>query len=135
MYLIIVGAGPAARSLVSLAIDKGHRVAVIEKDKELAQMMLQKYDVEVYQSNISEDSILDEAEAGKADAIIATTSDDSVNLMAMFLGKERGIKNLIALIQNNKHQGMFEQLGVQVLADPERLIAERLFSFVNQESQ
>ena len=130
MYLIIVGAGAAARSLVSLATEAGHRVSVIEKDEKLAQTILQQYDVQVFQSDIAENSILDEAEAAEADAIVATTSDDSVNLMAMFLGKERGIKNLVALIQNSKHQAMFEELGAQVLADPERLIAERLFDFV-----
>ncbi|ACK72491.1 TrkA-N domain protein [Gloeothece citriformis PCC 7424] len=132
MYLIIVGAGIVAQHLISLALDQGYRVGVIEKNQDLAQSILKKYDVDVFQGNIAEGGILDEAEADKANAIIATTEDDSVNLMAMLLGKEKGIKTLIAVIQENQHQKMFEHLGVQVIANPEKIIAQRLLSLVQQ---
>lgn len=133
MYLIIVGAGAIARCLTSLALENGHRVAVIAKNKELAQKLLNKFDVKVFEADIAQDGILKEAEVDSADAIIATTSDDSTNLMAMFLGKEKGIKNLVSMLQNTEHQKMFERLGVRVIAEPEKLIAQQLFSFVNSD--
>ncbi len=133
MYLIIVGAGAIARYLTSLALESNHRVAVIEKDKTLAQNLLNKYDVKVFEADIAQDGILDEAEVDAADAMIATTSDDSANLMAMFLGKERGIKNLVSMLQNTDHKTMFERLGVRVIAEPEKLIAQQLFSFLDSD--
>jgi trk system potassium uptake protein TrkA len=106
MYLIIVGAGPEGSSLAELALKDGHKVAIIEKDEERAQAVLQKYNVQVFHANIAQGGILDEADADQADALIATTGDDSANLMTMFLGKERGIKKLISMINDRQHQAM-----------------------------
>lgn len=131
MYLIIVGAGPEGSSLAELALKNGHRVAIIEKDEERAQAVLQKYNVQVFHANITQGGILDEADADQADALIATMDDDSANLMTMFLGKERGIKKLISMINDRQHQAMFERLGVQVLVDPEVIIAQHLYSFLD----
>ncbi|MGQ4646217.1 NAD-binding protein [Lyngbya aestuarii] len=134
MYLIVVGGGVTACSLTSLAIENGYRVAVIEENAERARNILQKYDVQLFQADIAEGGILEEAGVDKADAIVATTTDDSANLMAMFLGKKYGIKNLVSMVNNNQHQEMFESLGVQVLVNPEAIIAQRLFSFLEQDN-
>lgn len=133
MYLIIVGAGLVGSSLVELALKDGHKVAIVEADEERAQAVLQEYDVQVFHANIAEGGILDEADADKADALIATTSDDSANLMTMFLGKERNIKTLISMVNDREHQGMFERLGVQVLVDPEVIVAQHLYGFLRQQ--
>lgn len=131
MYLIIVGAGVVSQQLVAIATEQGHRVVVIEKQKERARKMMQQFDVRVFHADISEANVLTEVEAKNADAIIATTRDDAVNLMAMILGKEYQVKHLITLAQSAEHQTIFEKLGIQVLSDPERLIAQKLFSFIN----
>jgi len=131
MYLIIVGAGLEGSSLAELALKNGHKVAIVEKDEERAQAVLQKYNVQVFHANIAQGGILNEADADQADALIATTGDDSANLMTMFLGKERGIKKLISMINDRQHQAMFERLGVQVLVDPEVIIAQHLYSFLD----
>lgn len=132
MYLIVVGAGATASSLVSIAIKQGYRVAVIEKDAEKAQAILQKHDVQVLQADIAQGGILEEANADRADVLVAMTSDDSTNLMAIFLGKEHGIKNLVSMLNNSQHQAMFESLGARVVVDPEVIIAQQIFSFIDQ---
>lgn len=106
MYLIIVGAGPEGSRLVELALKDGHRVSIIEKDEKRAQAVLQKYNVRVFHAGIAEGGILDEADADTADGLVATTSDDSANLMAMFLGKERGIKTLMSMVNDRHHQAI-----------------------------
>mgnify|MGYP001795108302 CR=1 FL=1 len=131
MYLIIVGAGVVSEQLISLIKDKGYKVAVIEKQEERAKAIMQQFDVRVFHADIAQANILEEVDIKNADAIIATTKDDSVNLMAMILGKEHQVKYLITLLQEAKHQAMFEKLGVQVLSDPEKLIAQKLFSFID----
>jgi trk system potassium uptake protein TrkA len=132
MYIIILGAGPASKSLVSLALEEGHEVTLIEKDREKAQAVLKQYDICVLNSTIAQGGILDEAEADRADALVATTDDDSANLMAMFLGKKLKIPQLVTMVNNKEHQAMFEQLGVQVLMNPEQIIAQRLYALVEQ---
>lgn len=131
MYLIIVGAGPVSKQLVSVITEQGHTVAIIEKEKERARKIMQQFDIRVFHADIAQANILKEAEVERADGIIATTNDDSINLMAMILGKEYQVKHLITLLQEAEHQAMFEKLGIQVLSNPEKLIAKELFSFVN----
>ena len=131
MYLIIIGAGKVAASLIEIARDRGHQVALIEKNRDRARNIIQQYDdVDVFHSDIARADILEEAGVKRADAIIATTGDDSANLMAMVLGKEYGIETLIAMIDESKHKGMFERLGVRVLARPEIIVAEALANFL-----
>lgn len=131
MYLIIVGAGAVSRQLISLATEQGHKVAVIEKRAERAREIMQQFDVQIFHADVAKANVLEEADIKNADAVIATTKDDSVNLMTMVLGKEYQVKHLITLLQEAKHQQMFEKLGVKVLSDPERLVAQKLYSFMD----
>lgn len=133
MYFIIVGAGPEGSSLAELALNDGHKVAVIEASEECARKIVEKYDVEVFHGDIASGGMLEEAQADKADVLVATTGDDSVNLMTMFLGKDSGIKTLISRVNQSQHQGLFEKLGVQVLVNPEVIIAQHLYSMVHEE--
>lgn len=133
MYLIIVGAGLVTKQLISIALERGHKVAVIEKDVERARNIMQEFDISIFNADIAKGKILEEANVEKADAIIATTKDDSVNLMTMILGKQYGVKHLITLLQEKEHQAMFEKLDIRVLSDPEKLIADRLYSFIDSD--
>ncbi len=133
MHLILVGAGPIAQSLTSLALEKGHKVVAIDKDEDRAQTLKNKYNIQVFNVDIAKDGVLNKAGGDRADALIATTDDDSINLMAIFLAKELGIKNLQALVNNSEHQEMFEGLGVQVIVNPEQLIAARFLDFLRSE--
>jgi trk system potassium uptake protein TrkA len=130
MYLIVIGAGEMSSFFVQMALDEGHDVALIESDEQRARAILDKYDIMVFQASIGQGDILNEAKVDKADAIIATTEDDAANLMAMFLGVEHEIKTLISIVNERAHQGMFKRLGVQVLVDPEAIIAHYLFKLL-----
>ncbi|MBE9041794.1 TrkA family potassium uptake protein [Oscillatoriales cyanobacterium LEGE 11467] len=132
MYIIVVGGGETARYLASMSLENGHKVAIIEKDSDCAQKILQEFDVEVFQADIAKGGILEEADVDRADAIIATTKDDSANLMTMFLGKKHNVKNLVSMVIDREHKNMFEGLGVQVLTDPKRLIAGKLLSMLDE---
>lgn len=132
MYVIVVGAGLESRCLIDLLTQHGHEVALIEADREAARKVLECHDIAVFNADIGMGGVLDEAQASRADAMIATTSDDSRNLMAMFLGKENNIKTLISMVNEQEHQRLFERLGVQVLVNPETIIAKSLYQMLPQ---
>jgi len=125
MYLIIVGAGAVGNSLVQLALKDGHDVALIEPDGDLAECAAASYDCMVLHAPIAQGGIMEEAQAERAQALIATTDDDSDNLMAAFLGVEHGVQTLISVVNDERHQGLFQRLGVHVLLDPEQFLQER----------
>lgn len=130
MYIIIVGAGPIGIGLAELALNERHNVVVIEGDEERARVILQKYDLQVFNLDIADKGVLDEVNVKRADALIATTEDDKVNLMAMALGCEAGVERLITTVNVEGHEPLFERLGATILESPQRVVAEHLFGFL-----
>lgn len=128
MNLIILGAGPVGNSLIKLATEAGHDVVMIEPNEDRAAHCADRYDVRVLNMDIADEGVVDEAGLDRANAIIATTTDDSSNLMAMFLGRERDIEVLTSTVNHQSHLALFEKLGVHVLADPEILVAQYLLN-------
>lgn len=126
MYLIVIGADPVGESLVRLALDAGFDTVLIEEDADSANAMADKYDVRVLNAAIGDENIMKEADAARADALIAATHDDSTNLMAVILGQQNGVENVISVVNHQHHQRLFERLGVRVLVHPEVLVARHL---------
>jgi trk system potassium uptake protein TrkA len=132
MYVIVVGAGTLGSRLIELLLKDSHNVAVIESDEKLAQAATDRFDAMVLHSHIGSGGILEEAGADKADVIVATTDDDSANLMAMFLGNEQGIATLVCVVNDPRHKKLFDRLGVHVLTNPEVIVARHLYSLVKK---
>ena len=130
MYIIIVGAGAIGTGLAELAIEEGHNVVVVESAEERARAALHRYDLQVFHADIGDQAILDEVDIGRADALIATTEDDKTNLMAVSLGREKGVGRLISTVNVAGHERLFEALGVTILDSPQRVIAEHLYGFL-----
>ncbi len=127
MYLIVVGAEPEGIHLIHCAVKDSHQVALIEADAAKARQVLNNHDIKVFNGDMSNSDIWEEAKAREADAVVATASDDTVNLMTMMLAQKYGIKNLTTLVRHANHQALFEHLGIQILVDPAAVIAERLY--------
>jgi trk system potassium uptake protein TrkA len=130
VYLIVVGAGAVSSFFIRFAQEEGHDVALIERDEQAAQQIVEQYDIAVFHADLVQDSVLDEAGASHADALVATTDDDALNLMAIFMGAEYEIPTLISTVTRRAHQRMFERLGAHVLVDPEAIIARHLYKLM-----
>jgi trk system potassium uptake protein TrkA len=128
--LIVVDGGPLGRTLIGLAVEREHDVTVIEPDKDTAESVAASHDVRVLRGSIGDGGIMDEAEAAHADALVATTDDDSANLMAIVLGLEAGIGTLVAVVNDRHHRVLFERLGAHVLVDPDVIVAQHLWGMV-----
>jgi trk system potassium uptake protein TrkA len=62
--------------------------------------------------------ILREASVSQADALIAVTNDDEVNILASLLAKREGCKRAITLVNNSVYRPLMSSLGVDVYIDP-----------------
>lgn len=130
MHIIVVGGGPVGDSLVGLALKDGHNVVLVEADEATAEDCAQRHDALVLHASITEDDVFEEAGGSRADALIAATSDDAANLMAMVLGQEAGIDSLTSVVNHKSHTQLFERLGIRVMVDPEVLVAQHLLDLV-----
>ena len=126
MHIIVVGGSPVGEHVVEQALRYGHSVTLIEENLEVAERCAQRHDAQVLNASIDAEGILDEADASDAGALIATTSDDSVNLMTMILGQHYEIPNLVSAVNSKHRKPLFDRLGVNTLVDPEVLAARYL---------
>lgn len=132
MYLIVIGAGKTGRHLINLATEDKHEVVVIEKEEEKARFISSNTDCLVIHDNASSMEALQEAGAEKADALIATTDDDAVNLLTMMLGKELGIRHLVSTVQEEDHVRLFTVLGIDIVTSPNQLSGDFLYQSVKK---
>lgn len=130
MRLVIIGADTVGLALVGLASNSNHDVVVIEPDPERAEHCADQHDVTVLNIGISDEEVSEESELARADAVIATTMDDSTNLMAMLLAREHEVEKRATVVNLPSHKRMFERLGVDILTDPEFLVAQHLLDLV-----
>ncbi len=109
-------------------------MTLIDPSEEKARQVLKNSDVRVLVGNIAADEILQEAEVERADAVVAVTYDDAQNLMAMVLAKEYHVANLVSLVNQDSHDQIFQNFGVQVLSNPAKVIASRLYQCLEDDN-
>lgn len=112
MRVIIVGAGEVGYQISRFLSIEGVDVVVIDKDKEKLKKISDELDVAVIEAEGGDPSALKEAEADKADIILAVTNSDETNMIACLLAKAMfKIPRKIARIRNPDYFFNKELLG------------------------
>ncbi|AEH36496.1 TrkA-N domain protein [Halopiger xanaduensis SH-6] len=130
MYIVIIGAGSIGSNLIDLAVDDGNDVVVIESDEERANEVSAEYDCLVLNADATNHGTLQDAEIDRADAVISTTDVDAVNIMVMLLAQEHDVPNLVSVVHDPDNLPVFEKIGVTLIENPQRLIADYLYHSV-----
>jgi trk system potassium uptake protein TrkA len=132
MYIIVVGAGRTGQRIVELTTTHQHEVVVIEKHEERAGHLSADHDCLVLHGDAASRDLLKEAGVGEADALIATTDEDTTNLMVMMLGRDLGAPHLISSVSDPDHIPLFEDLGVHRVESPHQLSGQQFYRAVVQ---
>ena len=130
MYIIIIGAGDIGTPLIDIATKSGNEVVVIERDETRANRAADEFDCLVLNADATSKDTLDDAGAAQADALISTTDQDATNVMTCLLAKEFEVPAILSVVHNPEHMGLFEQIGVNTMQNPQQLIAEYLYRAV-----
>ncbi|MCU4742608.1 TrkA family potassium uptake protein [Natrialbaceae archaeon A-arb3/5] len=130
MYIIIIGAGNIGSNLIDLAVSDGNDVVVIESDEERANAAAAEYDCLVLNADATKNGSLRDADIDRADAVISTTDVDAVNIMVMLLAQEHDVPNLVSVVHDPENLPIFEKIGVTLIENPQRLIADYLYHSV-----
>ncbi|WP_254534846.1 potassium channel family protein [Halomarina litorea] len=130
MYIIIVGAGDIGTPLIDIATRSGNEVVVIERDEAKADRVASEHDCLVLNADATVKETLVDAGADQADALISTTDQDATNIMVCLLSQELKIPGVVSVVHNPEHMGLFRQIGVNTMENPQQLIAEYLYRAV-----
>lgn len=130
MYIVIIGAGSIGSNLIDLAVRDGNDVVVIESDEGRANDVASEYDCLVLNADATNHDTLRDADIDRADAVISTTDIDAVNIMVMLLAQEHDVPNLVSVVHDPENLPVFEKIGVNLIENPQRLIADYLYHSV-----
>ncbi len=108
MYLVIAGGGEVGSDLAK-SLHTEHDVVVIDRSPDAAER-LATYDVRVVIGNATDPEVLREAGVERADAFIAATSIDEVNLISSLLAKGLGAREALCFVGRADY--------AEVLTDP-----------------
>ncbi|ELZ23114.1 k+ transporter, NAD-binding protein [Halosimplex carlsbadense 2-9-1] len=134
MYIVIVGAGDIGTPLIEIATRGGNEVVVIESDEERAELAASEFDALVLNADATNNQTLIDAGIEDADALISTTDRDATNIMVCLLAQEFEVPNIVSVVHSPRHMDLFERIGVNVMQNPQRLIAEYLYRAVKRPS-
>ncbi|MBM7623386.1 potassium channel family protein [Sporohalobacter salinus] len=124
MRIIIVGGGKVVYHLAKNFTAKGYEVVIINKDKDYCKMLDRKTNSLAICGDGSQPEYLIQAEARKADAILALTDNDPDNLFICQLAqKEFGISQTFAVVNNPDNEEIFKSLGVETIFNTTKLIS------------
>jgi trk system potassium uptake protein len=134
MYVIVVGAGDIGGPLIDIATRSGNEVVVIERNNHRAEEAADAFDCLVLHDDATSKETLANAGADRADALISTTDQDATNIMVCLLAGEFDVPDVVSVVHNPEHMGVFERIGVSTMENPQRLIAEHLYRAIERPS-
>jgi trk system potassium uptake protein TrkA len=135
MFIIIVGAGGIGEALVDKIQKEGHNnILVVDKNIENCNKIARKYDAVVINGDATQSDVLDECEIEKADVIVTTTDDDSANLLAISLAKNKGVKHFVSIVNQEESIPLYMEKGVKLVRDPDRVMASHLKKAIDHPS-
>ncbi len=131
MYIVIVGAGGIGKRLTEIALnDSNHNVIVIDKDQARCEEIARKFDAVAINADATQEETLEESEVKKADVLVATTNDDAVNLMVISLAKNKGVKHLVSVVNQEESKPMYMEKDVKMIKSPNIVMAEHLYKSI-----
>ena len=133
--IVIIGGGTVGMTLAQM-LEGGSRetrVRIIERDRARAEFIADRLDdTVVLHGDGLEPELLEEAGVGSADAAIALTEDDKVNLLATALCKKAGAAQTIALTNNPVFSNMSGSLGVDTVINPRAATASTILRHIRR---
>ena len=123
MNIVIVGMGKLGRMVADNLSKEEHNITVIDNNSKHIEDTINELDVKGVVGNGASYDVQMNAEVGKADLLIAVTSNDEVNMVCCSLAKKLGVKQTIARVRNPEYNKqmtiMANEMGISMSVNPE----------------
>ena len=129
--VVILGGGRVGLIVAEELHNRGAKVKVIESDttrsREIAACL---EGPEVIQGDGTDRKLLIEQGVPSADAFVADTEDDELDILCCALAKQLGVPRSLTVINNPAYIPLAEAVGIDVAGSPTLLTARRIAHFV-----
>lgn len=117
MNVLIVGGGRAVYFISRAFVAKEHHVTVINRDRDDCIQLGRRLKAKVLFGDGTDASVLEDAEARRADVVLAMTPYDQENLAVCQLAATLfGVRRTFALVNDPDHEEVFKELGIGAFA-------------------
>ncbi|MCK4939255.1 MAG: Trk system potassium transporter TrkA [Rhodospirillaceae bacterium] len=133
--LVIFGGGNIGMFLAEELEESGQNlnVKLVELDPERAEKAATKLKkTTVIRADVLESNIIEEANIGHAEAVIAVTNDDETNILSSLLAKRAGAKRAITLINKTAYDPLIGSLGIDVVVEPRNITVSTIIQHVRR---
>ena len=129
MYIIVVGGGEVGYYLTKTLLSDGHEVLLLESATARSQRLVEEFGSIVIRGDGCEAATLESVGTGRADMLIAVTSDDEDNLVSCQVAKHKfGVPRTIARIKNPGNEKIFKLLGIDTTVNTTSIILAHIES-------
>jgi len=123
VYFVIAGGGEVGFHLAKALLESSHEVMLLESDRRRAQVIEEQLGSIVLNAPADEGRYQLEAGCQRADAVIAVTGQDAVNLIVCQLAKwQCHVPRVIARVNDPKNEIVFKALGIDETISSTRVI-------------
>lgn len=135
MRVTILGASRFAVATIRRLIDTGHEVILIEQNRERIDELAESLDCGMIHGDGTLPSTLEEAFGDGADAFIALTNTDNVNILAAAVARSIGYPRVVTQLTRTELQPIIDQLGLGETITPHETVAISLVEALEHDDQ
>jgi len=137
MKIIIAGVGDLGFHLARFLAYEDQDITLIDKDESRLEYATSYLDVLTVRGSSTSISVLEQAQVGKSDLLIAVTSVEEANLTTAILGKKLGAGKTIARVSNSEFLSRqdkvdLRELGIDEVVSPEQLATKEIGRLIKQ---
>lgn len=132
MYVIIAGAGMVGGELARSLVENKHDVVIIDRDKEVCDRLYSETGVIAVNGDAAHIETLNEADAQKADMVVAATARDADNLSCAILAKSLGVPQIIVRMRNPAYEDAYRTIGITSIVRVTDLMINEMMMEIEQ---
>ncbi|MTJ80733.1 MAG: Trk system potassium transporter TrkA [Telmatospirillum sp.] len=133
--VVIFGGGNIGQFLAQqiATLPNGCGVKVIEADRSRAEQVAKNLpDSLVLNGDVLDSALLEEANVGAAETVVAVTNDDETNVLSALLAKRHGAKRVMALVNKTDYAPLMSTLGIDVVISPRAITVSNILHHVRR---
>ncbi|RDE08630.1 Trk system potassium transporter TrkA [Pelagibacterium lacus] len=133
--VVIAGAGHVGRHVARRIeeTDASISVRIIENNRDTAQQAAEalSHSIVVFGDALASD-IMREVDVRDAHMFLGLTNDDKTNILSAVIASEMGCRANIALVNQSRHPGIAERLGVDAFINPRAVTVSKILRHVRR---
>lgn len=134
LYIVIVGCGRLGSYLANKLSRSGHSIVVIDNNPATHDLLSSEFSGFWIDGDATEFAVLKNAKIDKADALIATTREDNLNIMVAQVAKKMfGVPRVVARVFDPAREEIYREFGIETIS-PTAIASEFFLDSVASQS-